>query len=151
MTRLRLSINSEVLTVEVEGPFYKDPPPPIGPGPTPGLWDYEVTELFLLGENGSYVEIEIGPAGHYLILFLSQYRKTDTTIEALSAETKISKKCFKASLRLPMNRMPARPWRANAYAIHGLGKSRRYLACHRVDRSGLKSPDFHQLSFFKSI
>lgn len=41
------------LEVLVEAPFFDDPPPPTGSRgrPCDGLWDHEVVELFLLGEQ----------------------------------------------------------------------------------------------------
>ena len=151
MTYIRFSEDSQILAITAEGPFHNDPLPMVAPGPTPKLWEYEVTELFLLGADGSYVEIEIGPAGHYLILILSEYRRPKTTVDPLRIETITKRDRFKASLHLPMSKMPKRPWRANAYAIHGTGDYRKYLACHRTNAPDVKAPDFHRLSSFKPV
>ncbi|KAI2795361.1 hypothetical protein BLOT_016842, partial [Blomia tropicalis] len=31
------------------------------------LYDYEVVEVFLLGSNEHYLEVELGPRGQYLL------------------------------------------------------------------------------------
>lgn len=37
-----------------------------------GLWDFEVVEAFFLcSKTEQYLEIELGPHGHHLVLFLS--------------------------------------------------------------------------------
>ena len=53
-----------------------------------------------------------------------------------------------ADARLPASWLPPRPWRANAYAIHGSGTQRRYLACHPVPGD---TPDFHRLHLFPPL
>ncbi len=39
-------------------------------------------------------------------------------------------------------------WRANAYAVHGQDKGRRYLAAFPVPG---ETPDFHQSHYFRSM
>ena len=66
------------LQIDVEAPFHGDPEPPGSPGPTEGLWEYEVVELFIVdastvGESDvealpRYTEIELSPHGHHLVL-----------------------------------------------------------------------------------
>ena len=40
-----------------------------------GLWEHEVIEIFIAGANGTYLELEFGPWGHYLALSLDGIRK----------------------------------------------------------------------------
>ncbi len=40
-----------------------------------GLWDYDVLEIFFIGEDGKYIEVELGTAGHYLVLGFDGVRR----------------------------------------------------------------------------
>jgi hypothetical protein len=58
------------------GPLFDDPDPPNElPGICPGLWDYEVVELFFANGHEQYVEIEVGPHGHWLVYLHEGVRK----------------------------------------------------------------------------
>ena len=68
----------EGLVVHVDAPYHGNPEPPCDPGPTDGLWNYGVVELFLVGpeeERRAYTEIELGPHGHHLVLRLKLPQK----------------------------------------------------------------------------
>ncbi|KAE8630365.1 hypothetical protein XENTR_v10000798 [Xenopus tropicalis] len=65
------------LQMDINAPFFNDPPAPPGPPgqPFPGLWDYEVVEAFFLNsEKEQYLEVEICPHGQHLVLLLSKRR-----------------------------------------------------------------------------
>ena len=55
----QLTWTRDHLMVEVEAPYYQDPPPPNPPGSCDGLWEFEVAELFLVGHAERYVELEL--------------------------------------------------------------------------------------------
>ena len=71
------------ITITVDAPFYNDPRPTDAnlshknssgdsKGSFMGLWDYEVVEAFFLSsETKQYLEVELGPHGHHLVLFLN--------------------------------------------------------------------------------
>ena len=71
------------ITIAVDAPFYNDPRPTDtnlshksssgdSKGSFMGLWDYEVVEAFFLSsETKQYLEVELGPHGHHLVLFLN--------------------------------------------------------------------------------
>ena len=61
--------------VDVIAPFAADTPPFAPPGPVDQLWEYEVVELFVVGADGHYTELELGPYGHHLLLQLSGVRE----------------------------------------------------------------------------
>ena len=67
---LALELGDAALVLDVDAPFHGDPAPPGVPGSCDGLWEFEVAELFLLGAEQHYLEIELGPFGHYLALSL---------------------------------------------------------------------------------
>ncbi|MCB9673531.1 MAG: hypothetical protein H6737_00350 [Alphaproteobacteria bacterium] len=148
--RITLQPERDALLVEVEAPFHGDPAPGAEPGPTAGLWDYEVVELFVAGlaprgKPTPYLEIELGPWGHHLVLDLMGVRnpiRTEIPIEYVARRLGSR---WHGSARIPWRMLPARPARFNAYAIHGLGEGRRYLAMTPVPGP---HPDFHRLHCF---
>ncbi len=60
-----------MVKVFMEGPFMDDPEPPHQlSGICANLWDYEVIELFFANGKEHYLEVEVGPHGHWLVLLL---------------------------------------------------------------------------------
>lgn len=134
------------LSVGIDAPFHGDPPPSHPPGrPCWGLWEHEVVELFVLGPGDRYLEIELGPHGHQLILSLEGRRHIVAAALALPFEPRVRGGRWRATLELPAVLLPPAPHRLNAYAIHGVGPERRYLAHAPVPGP---APDFHRLDCF---
>ncbi|MDA8018825.1 MAG: hypothetical protein MPN21_15395 [Thermoanaerobaculia bacterium] len=78
--RVENSADSSALLVFVDAPFHDDPQPPGPPGPTPALWNYEVVELFIAEtcddpSSVRYLEVELSPHGHHLVLRLEGVRQ----------------------------------------------------------------------------
>ena len=140
------SIGAEGLRLEVAAMFHGDPAPALPPGRIEGLWDYEVVELFLANEAGHYLELELGPHGHYLALRFAGVRHLVSQDLTLSYLAEISGERWRGVASAPLSILPAGADRANAYAIHGQGPDRRYLAAHAVPGP---RPDFHQPQFFQ--
>jgi hypothetical protein len=140
-----LWLGSDTVVIEVDAPFHDDPPPPQAPGPTEGLWSYEVVEVFLLGREQRYLEIEMGPLGHHLVLQLRGVRRIERSGLALDYRAEVRDGRWRGVARLPAGWLPPDVDRANAYAIHGQGRTRRYLAWRPVPGS---APDFHRLDCF---
>lgn len=143
----------EYLRLQVESPFYHDPPPGGPVGSTDRLWTYEVVEFFLLGqpnEQGQvpYLEVELSPHGHHLVLRFLGVRNLVGVESELAYEAKIEGDRWQGEARIPWEWLPPFPHRCNVYAIHGEGKRRHYLAMKSL--SG-KEPDFHRLEFFAPI
>ncbi|NJK89820.1 MAG: hypothetical protein HC923_10765 [Myxococcales bacterium] len=137
------------LTVTIDAPFHSDPPPPRAPGRTPGLWQYEAVELFVASRSGSYLEVEVGPHGHYWLLRFRGTRDLERDdFELENLETRGSGKRWQAKLHIPSAWLPIDIAIANAYSVHGPGIARRYEACHPVPGP---APDFHQLGFFRPL
>lgn len=140
------------LVVRVDAPFHDDPPPPRQPGPTPGLWEFEVIELFIAGpgsdERVPYLEIEMAPGGHYLALRLEGVRRVVVQGMPLALRATVDGGRWRAEARAPGAWLPPAPWRAAAFAIHGVGQERRHLAS--VPLPGAR-PDFHQPGRFPPL
>jgi len=133
------------LHLVIDAPFYDDPPPKAPPGQLWGLWDFEVVELFLLGDEDHYLEIEIGPHGHHLVLSLHGARNVTGRHLPTRVEVERGGGRWRAQLELRRDLLPAGLRAFNAYAIHGSGPTRRHLAAHPVPG---EAPDFHRLAHF---
>ena len=145
---IEFSIKGLELTIDVQCPFHGDPAPSASAGELDGLWGYEVAELFLLGAEEHYLEIELGPHGHYLILHLSEIRQVSKYISPAHYVTSITGSHWQGNLTMNLDQSILPFSHANAYAIHGQGVKRRYLAAFPVPGD---KPDFHQPRFFARL
>jgi hypothetical protein len=141
LVRVRLSLTAGDLRIVVSAPFHGDPPPPGVPGPTDRLWEHEVVELFVAGEDDRYTEVELSPWGHHLVLRLHGVRRVVGVELPLAFRARRCGARWVGVARLDRELLPDPPWRANAYAIHGNGATRRYLAATPMPG---ERPDFHQ-------
>lgn len=136
------------LVVDVDAPFFDDPPPGLPPGPTPELWNHEVVEAFFLGRDERYLEVELSPHGHHLVLELHGVRKVVRQGMPLAFRSTIDGRRWRGQTQVPLAWLPPAWDRVNAFAIHGRGADRRYLAWRPP---GGKTPDFHRLDAFGPI
>lgn len=151
--QLRLTLgDAGELRIEVEAPFWNDPRPPAAPGPCDRLWEFEAIELFVAdGATGAeqlYTEIELGPHGHYLVL---QFLGTRNAIERASVieyHAAVSGRRWRGEARVAAEFLPRRPWTGNAFALHGAGGERRYLAATPMPGP---LPDFHRPELFTAM
>ncbi|MBW2421672.1 MAG: hypothetical protein JRH19_24240 [Deltaproteobacteria bacterium] len=145
---LELGLDGGALEIRVSAPFYRDPAPPAPAGSFDGLWQWEVVELFLLGEDERYLEIELGPHGHYLVLRLQGARRLIEKGLPIEYEVERDAERWRGLARVPSELLPPAIQGGNAYAIHGSGDARRYLALHPVPGP---EPDFHRLELFRPL
>lgn len=140
--------DSGELTLHIDAPFHGDASPTVPAGRCAGLWNHEVVELFLLGDDARYLEIECGPHGHYLVLSLHGVRAVVDDARAPTSYTAaVTGARWQGALRFPRAWIPAGWRRANAYAIWGVGASRRYAGAVVGDGP----PDFHRLDLFPPL
>ncbi len=147
---LLLEDDGETLRVSVDAPRHDDPPPDAPPGPVWGLWEHEVVELFVLGPDETYTELELGPHGHHLLLRLAGRRNVVERMLPVDARwgDRGADGRWRVDAVLPAAVLPPRPWRINAYTIHGKGGGRRYLAWSPAPG---EAPDFHRLETFRTV
>lgn len=138
-------ITEQSLEVTVEAPFHGDPPPVAPPGSVDRLWEHEVVELFVAADDDHYLEVELGPHGHFLVLALRGARNVTQLGLPIEYEARVDGSRWRGLATVPMKSLPAAPHRINAYAIHGVGAARRYLAWQPVPGD---KPDFHRLECF---
>ena len=134
--------------LDVRATHHGDPAPGSPPGPTDKLWEHEVVELFLLGDDARYLELELGPHGHHLVLALHGPRRIERKGMELDYHVSVAGGVWKGRAIVPAQWLPPGLRRVNAYAIHGAGSHRRYLACFPVPGA---APDFHRLGAFGSL
>eukprot|EP00055_Hartaetosiga_balthica_P007842 m.27699 g.27699 ORF g.27699 m.27699 type:complete len:241 (-) comp5970_c0_seq1:157-879(-) len=150
---LMLSSDPNGIHVSFTAPFYNDKKPDHPPGSMMHLWDYEVVEIFFLGKDNKYLEIELGPHGHYLGLELEGVRNVvkqelplDVTLDHLDDGM------WHSSVVIPRSYLPKDIEKFNAYSIHGEGENRRYNALFPVTTSDSDNqPDFHKLEWFQLL
>lgn len=139
------------LLIHIDAPFHDDPPPTAEPGSTDKLWEHEVVELFVLGDGDRYTELEVGPHGHFLVLRFEGQRTNGTSGHPLEVSVARSEGRWTGTARLAAELLPpgeVGDLRGNAYAIHGVGEGRRYLAWTPVPGP---HPDFHRLKHFAPL
>lgn len=156
VAQLSLRLEAETLYVRFEAPYFGDPAPEAAPGSTEALWNYEVVELFLLGDHGRYLELEFGPHGHYLAIRLQGCRRALSRGHALQYRSMpVAPKRYRGEAHIPRALLPSGALRGNAYLIHASG-----AACHSSpgDRCyhahqavPATQPDFHQLNRFTPL
>jgi len=136
------------LELEIEATDYGDPAPASPAGRCDGLWDFEVVELFLLGRDERYLELEFGPHGHYLALRLAGRRQLVASDLAVDFEATRRGSRWHGRARAALALLPPELRAANAYSIHGRDGARRFLAWQPVPGP---RPDFHRLDAFPAL
>jgi hypothetical protein len=147
-SEVAFSVTAEGLAVEVTASFHGDPPPATAAGRTDALWEHEVIELFLANAAGHYLELEFGPHGHSLALLFSGIRQLRRDDIPILFQAQIIGSNWHGTAQIETSYLPAHLSLANAYAIHGQGQHRRYLAAFAVPGP---QPDFHQPHFFQTL
>lgn len=150
--RVVLQRMQDDLSIVVEAPYHGDPAPEGEPGPTPALWEHEVVEVFLTGlapagHPTPYLEVELSPHGHHLVLDLHGVRNPIRDQLPITYSASIQGARWRGEARVPWRYLPARLNRFNCYAIHG-SAPRRYLAMTPVPG---RQPDFHRLELFTAL
>lgn len=146
--RLELLLDHDSLVIDVAAPMHDDPAPHGPPGSFDGLWRHEVVELFLLGDDDRYLEVELGPWGHYLVLELAGRRNVVASGRAIDYRVRRGRTGWTARAVVPATWIPEPVGLGNAYAIHGPAAQRRHRALHPVPGA---EPDFHRLECFGPI
>jgi hypothetical protein len=116
--------------------------PPVPPGArVADLWNYDVVECFLVGRGGDYLEVEVGPSGHFLLQSFAAPRRLRDPHESFRPELELDAEACSVALRIPSSLLPHEIRALNAFAIIG-GE---HLAFRPVPGA---APDFHQPGHF---
>lgn len=151
-----VSINLEKtpigIAVHFVVPLYEPPHIPAAPaGFTHGLWEYDVFEIFIVRPDGSYIEVEVGPGGQYLVYTFPRYREYITQGEQPLAYTyTMEGKYWKGVCTIPIELVGGSlsDVRWNFYTIRERAGAREYSAWHSM--SGIE-PDFHRTECFAAV
>ncbi len=146
--RLGVEADEALLRVEVDAPFYANPPPPGPVGFHPQLWKHEVVELFLVGHGERYLELELGPHGHYWALLLEGCRQVVDGSRRLQYFASLEGERWRGEARLPLRWLPSGLRHFNAFSIDGQQPERRHWAHAPCPGPG---PDFHRLHLFPAL
>jgi hypothetical protein len=146
--RWRLSSRANDLLVETDAPFYSNPAPTALPGPIDRLWEFEVVEIFFLGDDDRYLEVELGPFGHYLVLLLNGRRRIEQSLLPIEYSAAVSSNRWQGRAVIPKSYLPKGLSRFNAYAMFERDDVRRHLALFPL---GGEKPDFHRLEEFQKF
>eukprot|EP01035_Chromulina_nebulosa_P017944 gene17944-23568_t len=168
---ISFDLDSGELVITIDAPFHDDPIPNEieENNRCKVLYNHEVVELFIASgifDRDSifnpYLEIEIGPHGQwYLCSFNSEANFEESndsfTIDnkPVTAIDRINKR-WTGKIGIPSFLVPeplclddlSSSWMINAFAIHGTGEEREYLAYSPL--IGIK-PNFHQLKSFVPV
>jgi hypothetical protein len=145
-SNVRIGYDGDELVVQVDAPYAGDPAPTGAPGPTDKLWEHEVVELFVVGADQRYTEIELSPHGHHLGIRLEGIRNRVVVGFPIRFEPPvIHEGRWSGTARIDRSLLPDPALTCNAYRVSGTAPHRRYEAMAAVpgDR-----PDFHRLERF---
>ncbi len=153
ITLVGLARSNDALSIRVDAPFHDDPPPDGPAGRTDHLWEYEVVEVFLLGDGDRYLELEVAPDRYLFLEFEGARQRTADDLPDVRWSTVVhhdqTPPRWTARIDVPSHRLPAGPLRWNAFACHGRGAGRRMLALYaQPDRS---QPDFHDSRAYRLL
>ena len=123
----------------------REPPEPRGTR-IDRLWEYDVAECFLVGDDGHYFELELGAGGHFLALSFSAPRHRSHGHEGLALDVRAerSERVWRAETVVPRELLPSKLCAVNAFAI----AAGHHLAYQKVPGT---SPDFHQPAAFPAL
>ncbi len=112
------------------------------------LWEYDVVECFLVGPE-TYLEVELGAGGHFLVLDFTAPRVRREGYEAFVPEMLFEAHhaagtAWWMSLLLPWSMLPKPLIGVNAYVSSGT----QYLCYHPLPGP---QPDFHQPARFPQV
>lgn len=137
-----ISQSTKGLTIRVMAPELPNARIPSAPHDTrvDGLWEYDVVEVFLVGEDGKYLEVELGAGGHWLVLGFEGVRNKVNDFTSFAPDHRHSSAVlgtWQSIITIPWDMIPS-PLRAlNAFVIAG----GQFLALNAVPGA---EPDFHQ-------
>ena len=129
------------LSFWIHAPYYQDPLPPGETQSVWALWNYEVVELFLVGDDMQYLEAEFGPHGHHLLLWLDAPRNITQKHLPVIYHTTIEHNRWTGEGFISSTILPDKITRWNLFSIHGMSDSRKYCCMKPLNTP---KPDFHQ-------
>lgn len=112
-----------------------------------GLWEYDVVEVFLVGADGKYLEVELGAGGHWLVLGFDGIRHRSNDYVDFNPDHRNGsavEDTWQSNITIPWEMVPTSLVKMNAYAIFG----GQFLAMNPVPGA---EPNFHQPDTFPDV
>lgn len=112
-----------------------------------GLWEFDVLEIFFVGEGEKYLEIELGTAGHYLVLSFDGIRRRVNDFYDKSFDHNFVRNddgSTVSTILIPNDILPPVITRANAFVIGG----QEFLAYAQLPG---EKENFHQPQAFPAM
>ena len=141
IVHISIEEEEEEILLEIDAPYYDDPTPKSSSKSVWGLWEYEVVEVFFVGEDGQYLEAEFGPHGHHLLLWLNAPRTVAKKHLPVQFTAKIHNRRWQGTAKISRSILPSKIQKWNLFSIHGVGPQRQYQCMFPLQTS---QPDFHQ-------
>lgn len=143
---MQLSCHADTVDVWWDAPWWAEAEPAVPRGRCLDLWRYQAVELFLgTISDASYIELEFGPAGHWLALEFSGYRslRCHHDVSAYEWQQHGQRWAGRAVLRnIPLL---SRVCRGNAHFVHRCADGRSHCSAHGDPG---RPPDFHRSDLF---
>ena len=115
-----------------------------------GLWEYDVAELFLMFQNGHYLELNLAANGACWAQWFSSYRERSEELvvdpSLFQSEGSVHSNHWQATLSLPLQILPELPSKAHVSFIV-LKPNLQYFSSCAQDFE----PDFHRASCFTAL
>lgn len=112
-----------------------------------GLWDYDVVEVFLVGQDGKYLEVELGAGGQWLVLGFDGVRHRSNDYMDFNPDHRNASATpgtWQSIITIPWEMVPQPLARLNTFAIF----NGQHLAMNPVPG---KEPDFHQPGTYPEV
>lgn len=137
------------LAIRVHAPQLENQRVPDAPNDSrvDGLWEYDVVELFFVGDDGTYTEIEIGAGGNYLVLQFDGIRHRSNDFAGREFDHRHSAATpgtWQTAMTIPWDALPKNITKMNAFVI----ANGQHLAMSPVPGA---EPDFHQPDTYPTV
>uniref|UniRef100_A0A5S6QYD8 Phytanoyl-CoA dioxygenase n=1 Tax=Trichuris muris TaxID=70415 RepID=A0A5S6QYD8_TRIMR len=153
--RVRGKPHKRVVKVYIDGPLFDDPPEPdnLG-GHCPTIYDQECISVVFANNRSQYLDIAVGPHGHWLVRMFSGKGREITKEELeLEVQNVFEGNDWRSVFEIPLAYFPGAVTRYNAFALHGSGSRRHVEAFQPISdgRIGDVAPELHRIEFYKPI
>lgn len=144
-----ISLSTSGIVIKAQSTYGSSPRIPDAPERTriDGLWNYDVVEVFFVGEDGTYTEIELGAGGHWLVFGFSDVRKRSNDYTDFTPQMtykKLENNQWESEILIPWQMLPKKITRMNAFVING----ENFLSLTPLPGT---QPDFHQPLHYPSV